>query len=216
MSTDKKKHRCDEENSNEALVVKKKKKSSTECDYDKKFNDRDDTTENYQDSSEATENSTKKKKKSKKSKKEEKSDIKKNDSVSEECKPDKKKNKKNSEHSEENLKESKSSKSSEEDESNLEKRPYAGQWSEVNLGSGDRKDKFLRLLGGYKSSNIEKQEKKKFSNFAFSKKKEERLNDNLEKQYETAWSITREKRGLGLGFDNSATNEEKKPSFSWS
>ena len=91
--------------------------------------------------------------------------------------------------------------------------PFAGQWSSASLGSDERNDKFFRLMGGFKKSNIDSG-KQKFSTFALDQKREEKLNNKLLNQYEQAWETTREKRGKGLGFSEDVS-DEKKPSFSW-
>lgn len=93
----------------------------------------------------------------------------------------------------------------------IETQPMAGQWSNAALGSEARSNKFLRLMGGFKATNVNK--KSAFSTVALDKKSEERLNLGLEKQYERALDTTRNCRGIGLGFSNSKKDE--KPSFSF-
>ncbi|XP_057293346.1 lysine-rich nucleolar protein 1-like [Hydractinia symbiolongicarpus] len=93
----------------------------------------------------------------------------------------------------------------------IETQPMAGQWSTAALGSEARSNKFLRLMGGFKATNMNK--KAAFSTVALDKKSEERLNLGLEKQYERALETTRNCRGIGLGFSNS--KREEKPSFSF-
>ena len=77
-------------------------------------------------------------------------------------------------------------------------KPYAGQWSAASLGDDKRNDKFLRLLGGFKSGN--KDSAKTFASKALDAKKQEKLYKGLENQYDQAFQTSKVNRGKGLGF----------------
>jgi len=80
-----------------------------------------------------------------------------------------------------------------------------GQWGETELGSEERKDKFLRLMGAYKKkpsaqspeANLSPQSSRR----CMTKDKEKSLTQQLEQQYESAMNVTRNRRGLGLGYN---------------
>eukprot|EP00794_Sanderia_malayensis_P009095 gene9095-10066_t len=82
-----------------------------------------------------------------------------------------------------------------------------GQWGSAQFESTAQKDKFIRLLGGFKNPNKESNIPnkfgglKKFSSAAMSSNEEEKLNKKLESQYKQAFDTTRMKRGQGLGYD---------------
>ena len=71
-------------------------------------------------------------------------------------------------------------------------------------------------MGGFKAANTTKKESfsTKFSSSALNKRREDKLNKGLEMQYEHAWETTRQKRGKGLGYDESLDMKDK-PSFSF-
>jgi len=91
-----------------------------------------------------------------------------------------------------------------------------GQWGAASLGSDERNDKFFRLMGGKKkgaSGDTEGTFKQKFASQALNQSQEQDLNDGLEKQYQTAWETTRQKRGKGLGYDGTVASLENKKAF---
>ena len=91
--------------------------------------------------------------------------------------------------------------------SQVQGNPDIGQWGAASLGSTEQNNKFIRLLGGFKNKGNTIGEKKgfsglkKFSTAAMSRTQEEKLNKGLEKQYEYAFDTSRNKRGLGLGYE---------------
>eukprot|EP00112_Aurelia_sp_Birch-Aquarium-sp1_P009917 Seg2146.2 transcript_id=Seg2146.2/GoldUCD/mRNA.D3Y31 product="Lysine-rich nucleolar protein 1" protein_id=Seg2146.2/GoldUCD/D3Y31 len=101
----------------------------------------------------------------------------------------------------------KEKKHDEEKTSDVPGNPDIGQWGAVSLGSTEQNNKFIRLLGGFKKKGNTVDEKKgfsglkKFSTAAMSKTQEENLNKGLEMQYEHAFDTSRNKRGLGLGYE---------------
>lgn len=80
-----------------------------------------------------------------------------------------------------------------------------GQWGETEFGSEERKDKFLRLMGAYKKkssaqtpeANLSPQSSRR----CMTKDTEKSLTQRLEQQYESAMNVTRNRRGLGLGYN---------------
>ncbi len=88
--------------------------------------------------------------------------------------------------------------------------PEIGQWGKANFESSAQKDKFIRLLGGFKKGNkgtgLSKPDMagktKKFSSVAMDVNEEAKLNQKLEHQYQQAFDTTRMKRGQGLGYDS--------------
>jgi len=92
--------------------------------------------------------------------------------------------------------------------------PFAGQWGSASLGNEQRSEKFLRLMGGFKTNNLNKKDstKKTFASTALSGKREERLFKGLSDQYDQAFETGKMKRGCGLGFN---PDEDGKPSFNF-
>lgn len=103
--------------------------------------------------------------------------------------------------------EEKISKEKGDDPSNKEEQSSAtiGQWGKASFESTSQRDKFIRLLGGFKKgntdSNFKPAGKPKFSSAAMDKTEEEKLNQKLETQYQQAFDTTRKRRGLGLGYE---------------
>ncbi len=95
--------------------------------------------------------------------------------------------------------------------------PDVGQWGNAQFDSSAQKDKFIRLLGGFKNASKESNLKKpslltglkKFSSVAMSSVEEEKMNKKLEDQYHQAFDTTRMKRGQGLGYDASQDKDRK-------
>ena len=70
-------------------------------------------------------------------------------------------------------------------------------------------------MGGFKESNLTKKgSTKKFASSALSGKKEAKLNQGLAAQFDQAFETTKQKRGLGLGYDPSE-DDNGKPSFNF-
>lgn len=80
-----------------------------------------------------------------------------------------------------------------------------GQWGETEFGSEERKDKFLRLMGAYKkkpsAQSPEANVSPQSSRCSMTKDTEKALAQRLEQQYESAMNVTRNRRGLGLGYN---------------
>lgn len=82
-----------------------------------------------------------------------------------------------------------------------------GQWATADMGDSQRQKKFYQLLGGFKrgSANADSQPSgssaNKF-NSALDKRREDSLNNRLERQFEQARFTSLNARGLGLGFGN--------------
>ena len=94
--------------------------------------------------------------------------------------------------------------------------PYAGQWGSATLGSDARNEKFLRLMGGFKSSTKSKETGKiKFASTALSGKREKQLLQGLESQFEQARETHLVNRGLGLGFAAASAEQPSGPGFNF-
>ena len=81
-----------------------------------------------------------------------------------------------------------------------------GQWGGADFGSAARNDKFLRLMGAFKKPSATRQANDAASGPSsggrcMTKGTEESLTRRLEKQYEAAMDCSRNKRGLGLGYN---------------
>lgn len=91
-----------------------------------------------------------------------------------------------------------------------------GQWGQASFDSEEQKNKFIRLLGGFKSKADDSSPDKthvglkKFNSVAMNKGEEERLNKRLETQFQQAFDCSRNRRGLGLGYDASQDKNIKK------
>ena len=116
-------------------------------------------------------------------------------------------------------KSSKPVKDQEQDTKN-ESNPTVGQWGTAALGDSKRQEKFLRLLGGFKSASKDGKSGitlTKFSkdsnqsnpgvNCAMNKVEEETYKSNMTSQYERAMSMN-QNRGIGLGFDTSSIGKK--------
>ncbi|XP_078273678.1 uncharacterized protein LOC144603829 [Rhinoraja longicauda] len=75
------------------------------------------------------------------------------------------------------------------------------QWDSATFGSVDQKNKFLRLMGGLKSSNQPQSTGHTSGkpNMALNKKEEQNFNSILQKEFDKALNL-RQNRGIGLGF----------------
>jgi len=86
-------------------------------------------------------------------------------------------------------------------------------WGNASFESDERKEKFLRLMGGFKkSSNLESStssSRPKTLFGAMSKSQETSLNNDLEDQYQRAFDFSRKSRGRGLGYDPDLDPENK-------
>nr|XP_060642283.1 lysine-rich nucleolar protein 1 isoform X2 [Anolis sagrei ordinatus] len=83
-----------------------------------------------------------------------------------------------------------------------------GQWSTAAFGSSERKDKFLRLLGGFKKSSSASVAQSPSAhapkpNMAFDWKKEQSLQQDLQTEFEMAVN-RKHHRNIGLGFQPAA------------
>lgn len=80
-----------------------------------------------------------------------------------------------------------------------------GQWGGVEFGSEERNEKFHRLLGAFKNTpstqtpeaNVSLQSSRR----CMTKDTEESLTQTLQQQYESAMNFSRNRRGLGLGYN---------------
>ncbi|KAK2161933.1 hypothetical protein LSH36_107g01008 [Paralvinella palmiformis] len=80
-----------------------------------------------------------------------------------------------------------------------------GQWSSADLGNADRKQKFLRLLGGMKESEADKKQtvQMKLINIAMGSTSQESYMNSLEEQFEKAREISIfGPKGGGLGYES--------------
>ena len=75
---------------------------------------------------------------------------------------------------------------------------FACQWQSAEFGDTAQKEKFLRLMGAYKTSN-KKSTTSNYSVMAMNKQQEQRLSNSLEKQFLQAMQ-TRKEKGFGLGY----------------
>ncbi|KAJ7371121.1 Small acidic protein [Desmophyllum pertusum] len=81
-----------------------------------------------------------------------------------------------------------------------------GQWGKTEFGSEERQEKFLRLMGAFKNkpstqspadANVSPQSSQR----CMTKDTESSLTQRLEQQYESAMDCSRNRRGLGLGYN---------------
>jgi len=92
----------------------------------------------------------------------------------------------------------------------------AGQWDNASFDTVEQKNKFIRLLGGFKNKTDGKSSEsvlhglKKFNSAAMNKDEEEKLNKKLETQYQHAFDTSRNRKGCGLGYDASHDTNLKK------
>lgn len=77
------------------------------------------------------------------------------------------------------------------------------QWDSATFGSVDQKNKFLRLMGGLKSSNQPQSSGHASGkpNMALNKQEEHKFNNILQKEFDKALNL-RQNRGIGLGFQS--------------
>ncbi|XP_051877312.1 lysine-rich nucleolar protein 1-like [Pristis pectinata] len=88
------------------------------------------------------------------------------------------------------------------------------QWDTATFESVDKKNKFLRLMGGFKSSN-QPQSTGHVSgkpNMALNKQEEQKFNSILQKEFDKALNL-RQNRGTGLGFQASPDHAKTKTFF---
>lgn len=80
-----------------------------------------------------------------------------------------------------------------------------GQWGEAQFGSEEKNEKFLRLMGAFKhkpsTQAPETDVSPHSSRRCMTKDTEKSLTQRLEQQYETAMDFSRNRRGLGLGYN---------------
>ena len=87
---------------------------------------------------------------------------------------------------------------------------FLGQWGTAELASGERQNKFFRLLGGFKASTGQKVATGGSFNSALTADRETLLNKTLETQFDNAMSyVVNKQRGGGLGY-STPPGENKK------
>lgn len=87
---------------------------------------------------------------------------------------------------------------------------FLGQWGTAELASGERQNKFFRLLGGFKASTGQKVATGGSFNSALTAGRETLLNKTLETQFDNAMSyVVNKQRGGGLGY-SAPPGENKK------
>lgn len=88
-------------------------------------------------------------------------------------------------------------------------------WENASFESDERKEKFLRLMGGFKKSNnkdgssLNQTSQPRSSFGAMSRSQESSLNKALEDQFQRAFDLKRTSRGRGLGYDGNLDPENK-------
>ncbi|XP_078415302.1 uncharacterized protein LOC144691103 isoform X2 [Cetorhinus maximus] len=73
------------------------------------------------------------------------------------------------------------------------------QWDTATFENMEQKNKFLRLMGGFKSSNLPQASNSGKHNMALNKEEEQKFNRTLQKEFDKALNL-RQHRGIGLGF----------------
>ncbi|XP_038675177.1 lysine-rich nucleolar protein 1-like [Scyliorhinus canicula] len=73
------------------------------------------------------------------------------------------------------------------------------QWDSATFGSLEQKNKFLRLMGGFKSSNPPPSSTSGKPNMALNKEEEQKFNRTLQQEFDKALNL-RQHQGIGLGF----------------
>ncbi|XP_078097071.1 uncharacterized protein LOC144510889 isoform X3 [Mustelus asterias] len=73
------------------------------------------------------------------------------------------------------------------------------QWDTATFESTEQKNKFLRLMGGFKSSNPPQSSSSGKHNMALNRDQEEKFNRTLQNEFDRALNL-RQNRGIGLGF----------------
>ncbi|XP_062915105.1 lysine-rich nucleolar protein 1-like isoform X2 [Mobula hypostoma] len=88
------------------------------------------------------------------------------------------------------------------------------QWDTATFESVDQKNKFLRLMGGLKSSNQTQSTGHVYGkpNMAFNKQEEKKHNSILQREFDKALNL-RQNRGIGLGFQASPDHAKTKTFF---
>ncbi|XP_072916656.1 uncharacterized protein [Hemitrygon akajei] len=88
------------------------------------------------------------------------------------------------------------------------------QWDTATFESVDQKNKFLRLMGGFKSSNQTQSTGHAYGkpNMAFNKQEEKKHNSILQREFDKALNL-RQNRGIGLGFQASPDPAKTKTFF---
>ncbi|GCB64462.1 hypothetical protein scyTo_0011753 [Scyliorhinus torazame] len=72
------------------------------------------------------------------------------------------------------------------------------QWDSATFGSLEQKNKFLRLMGGFKSSNLPQSSTCGKPNMVLNKEEEQKCNRTLQQEFDKALNL-RQHRGIGLG-----------------
>ncbi|XP_041062160.1 lysine-rich nucleolar protein 1 [Carcharodon carcharias] len=73
------------------------------------------------------------------------------------------------------------------------------QWDTATFENMEQKNKFLRLMGGFKSSNLPQASSSGKHNMALNKEEEQKFNRTLQKEFDKALNL-QQHRGIGLGF----------------